>query len=247
MNGGEHASLDTLRRYDLTIAQPRSGYRFSLDALLLADFVHCPAEARIMDLGTGSGVIPLILCRRFPDATAVGIDINEEMVCLADGNAQRNGCAERTSFLADDVTEITRRFPVSCFDTVTANPPFRTAYSGRVSPRAGRDTARHESTAGIPEFLAAAKYLVKPSGRMFFVHHPERLAAFIHQAALLKLSLLRLRMVHGAPDAPAKIFLAELAKGSRAAATVLPPLIVNDANGKYTSETALILGENTDT
>jgi tRNA1Val (adenine37-N6)-methyltransferase len=218
-----------------------NGYRFSLDALLLADFVTCSDSARIMDLGTGSGIIPLILCRRFAAATAVGIDNNEPMAELARKNALRNGLSYRVEIISRDILDVKKLFPVSSFDGVTVNPPFRTPESGRISPRAGRDTARHESTAGIAVFLSTAKYLVNPAGRIWFIYHPDRLAEFIHQAAALKLSLLRLRMVHGAITSPARIFLAELAKASKGATVVLPPLVIRGENGSYTPEARLIL------
>lgn len=241
--GSEELTLDSLRRFDLAIAQPARGYRFSLDALILADFVACADDARTVDLGTGCGIIPLILCRRFEAARGVGVDSNGAMAELAAENARRNGLEERVTFFPHDILDVRKRFPVSSFDGVTANPPFRTPQSGRVSPRAGRDRARHESTAGMADFLAAAKYLVRPGGRIWFVHLPDRLAEFIHLAAGLNLSLLRLRMVHPDPNAPARIFLAELAKGRKGTTVVLPPLIIRGQDGAYTSEASRILGE----
>jgi len=239
---GEGVTLDGLGRYGLKIAQPVDGYRFSLDAVLAADFASSAESARFADLGTGCGVIPLILCRRFSGVSVVGMESNKAMAELARDNAARNGMTDRVRIVCEDVATAKSLFPVSSFDGVIANPPFRTPVSGRVSPKAGRDTARHESTAGIADFLAAAKYLVTPAGRIAFVYHPDRLAEFIHCAAELKLALLRLRMVHGTLDAPAKIFLAELAKGRKGTTTVLPPLIVYGADGAYTAEMRGILG-----
>jgi tRNA1Val (adenine37-N6)-methyltransferase len=125
---------------------------------------------------------------------------------------------------------------------VVSNPPFRSSKSGKISPYPGRDAARHETTAGIAGFLATAKYLVKPSGRIFIIHHPSRLDELVAGAYDLKLSLLRLRMVHGKPDSPATMFLAELAKGRRSSPVVLPPLIVRTAEGDYTQEVETLMG-----
>lgn len=241
---GEETTLDSLRRFGLTIAQPRQGYRFSLDPLLLADFASAnPAVGTIFDLGTGSGVLALVLCRIFPDASARGIECNPAMAALATENIARNSLEQRISIITGDVVDHRNYSRVSSCDLVVANPPFRTRSSGRVSPKSGRDSARHESTAGLNDFLAAAKYLVKPAGRICFVHHPSRLAEFIHRASLLNLALLRLRMVHGTVDAQASIFLAELAKASRGTVTTLPPLIVYERDGEYTAEARRILGE----
>lgn len=245
MTGGEF-TLDELRRFGLTIAQPRHGYRFSLDALLLSDFAAPAPDAVIADLGTGCGIMPLILCRRFPAATAIAIESNPGMSALAGENVRRNGLADRIGIVAGDIAQVRALFPVSSFDGVTCNPPFRTPASGRISPRAGRDTARHESTAGLADFLAAAKFLVKPGGRIWFVYLADRLAEFIQRAGELKLSLPKLRMVHDTLAGPAKIFLAELAKSRRGPTTVLPPLILRDATGAYSAEAARIRGENGD-
>ena len=238
----EGVTIDELGRYGLRIAQPVDGYRFSLDPLLLSEFVEAGASARFADLGTGSGVIPLILCRRFPDASVVGVENNTAMAELASGNVVRNGLTDRIEIVTSDIMDLKGCFPVSSFDGVVANPPFRTPRSGKLSPKAGRDTARHESSAGLADFMAAAKYLVRPAGRIWFVYHPDRLAEFIHCAAGLKLCLLRLRMVHGTFAAPARIFLAELAKGRKGATEVLPPLIVYGEDGEYTPEMRGILG-----
>ena len=244
---GEEITLDNLRRFGLTIAQPRQGYRFSLDPLLLADFSSSrSAVETIFDLGTGSGVMAMILCRVFPAATACGIESNPAMASLATDNISRNGMAERVRIITGDVINHKNYAPVSSFDLVVSNPPFRSATSGRVSPKSGRDSARHESTAGVTDFLAAAKYLVKPSGRICFVYHPSRLPEFIQGAFLHNLALLRLRIVHSTVNAPASIFLAELAKSRKGATNTLPPLIVYNCNGEYTAEARLILGERTD-
>jgi tRNA1Val (adenine37-N6)-methyltransferase len=233
---------DTLKRYSLQLYQPVKGYRFSLDALLLADFARLPAGASVAELGTGCGVIPLILVRKHQNARCVAFESNPNMAALAEENVRTNGLDDRIEIVADDILSIRSHFPVSSFDVVISNPPFRSPNSGKTSPHAGRDAARHETTAGLADFLAAAKYLSKPSGRTYFIYHPSRLAEFIHRAAELKLAVLRLRMVHGTVQAVAKMFLVELAKGSRGEVTVEPPLIVYGDSGEYTAEAAAILG-----
>jgi tRNA1Val (adenine37-N6)-methyltransferase len=161
----------------------------------------------------------------------------------ASGLLRANGLDDRIEIVADDILNIRPRFPVSSFDAVVSNPPFRSPHSGKTSPHAGRDAARHETTAGLADFLAAAKYLVKPSGRIFFIYPPSRLAEFISCAGELKLSLLRLRMVHGTGQVVAKMFLVELAKGRRGDLEVSAPLFVHDSHGEYSGEMQRILGE----
>jgi tRNA1Val (adenine37-N6)-methyltransferase len=240
VNGEE--TLDELRAYGLRIIQSLDGYRFSIDPLLLCDFAGAGSGGRVIDLGAGCGIIPLILAGKFPTASLVGVELQEEMAGLAARNVVLNGCQDRIEIVCDDVLFLARRFPVSSFDLVTANPPYRKPGSGRVSPKAGRDLARHESSAGLADFLAIAKYLVKPSGTLCFISHPSRLPEFIHCAGELKLSLLRLRLVHGSVAAPATMFLAQLAKGRKGDTSVLPPLFVHNEQGGYTDEVGRILG-----
>lgn len=239
-------SHDGLRRFGLTIAQPRTGYRFSKDPLLLTDFIAAQDGQSFCDLGTGCGIMPLILCRKFPASSAVGLENNEAMAALARENAINNGLAERFTVDCRDVLDIRGAYSDSLFDHVISNPPFRAAGTGRISPHAGRDSARHETTAGLADFLAASKYLVKPSGRIWFVYLPDRLAEFIGSALHLKLALLRLRMVHGTERSPAKMFLAELAKGRKGDVVVDPPLVVYDDQGCFSAEvTSLLHGSET--
>jgi tRNA1Val (adenine37-N6)-methyltransferase len=238
----ETITHDQLRHCELKVAQPLDGYRYSLDALLLAEFVRLPPQAVAVDLGTGCGVIPLVLARKHLDARFVALENSPPMAALARENVRENGLDGSIEIIIDDVLCHRKRFPVSSFDVVVSNPPFRSPCSGKTSPHAGRDAARHETTAGLADFLAAAKYLVKPSGRICFIYPPSRLTEFIRYADEQKLAMLRLRMVHGTGMAVAKMFLVELAKGRRGDVTVEPPLIISGQQGEYSDEAARILG-----
>lgn len=235
-------TVDELKRYGLRIVQERDGYRFSLDPLLLCAFALPGEGARVIDLGTGSAIIPLVLARTTDDATFVGIELQDGMAELAQRNVQLNRLADRVAILREDVLGLRKRFPVSSFDLVLSNPPYRKRGTGKISPKRGRDEARHESTATLSDFLAAAKYLVKPTGRICFIYHPARLPELFAAAHLQKLAPMRLRLVHGTADADARMALVELAKGRQADLKVLPPLIVRTEGFDYTPEVAEILG-----
>jgi tRNA1Val (adenine37-N6)-methyltransferase len=239
---GSEETIDELRSYDLRIIQKRHGYRFSLDPLLLCDFATLREGEKVIELGTGCGVIPLILAVKVRDMQITGVEMQEEMAELATRNVALNSLSDRITICRHDVMSLKGNFPASSFDLVISNPPYRRRGTGRISPKPGRDNARHESTASLADFLAAAKYLVKPTGKICFIYHPSRLAEFFTESAALKLSPLRLRMVHGNDAAEARMFLIEMAKGRKGELKVLPPLLVYAGNGSYTHEMTRILG-----
>ncbi|HIJ96103.1 MAG TPA: methyltransferase [Desulfuromonadales bacterium] len=228
---------DELKLFNLQILQPRHGYRYSLDPLLLARFCGLvPPGGTVIDLGAGCGIISLVLARLNATASVVALENNLEMVALIEQNIHANDLAGQVTSLTADVMAYRAVSPDSSFDLVVSNPPFRTPVSGRISPRAGRDAARHETTAGLVDFLTAAKYLVKPSGKICIIQLPARLVELTSMAAAMKLSILRLRMIHNNQVSPATIFMAELAKGRRTAPIVEAPLFVRDMQGEYTAE-----------
>ena len=235
-------TCDELREYGLRVVQPREGYRFSLDPLLLCDFAEPAAACRALDLGTGCGIIPLVLVRQ-QACSVVGVEHQEQMADLARRNVTDNGMEGQITVLHEDVTSLSKHFPAGSFDLVVANPPFRKQGTGRLSPRAGRDLARHESTASLADFLAVARHQVRTGGSVCFVHHPSRLGEFLASAAALKLAPARLRMVHGNIGREATMFLIELTKGRQPMLRVLPPLIVRGADAEYTPELCRILGQ----
>jgi tRNA1Val (adenine37-N6)-methyltransferase len=236
IHDSEKETLDELKGYRLRIIQPRHGYRFSVDPLLLADFARVSGGERVIDLGTGCGIIPLLLARLDSAVTVTGAEFQEEMAGIAARNVALNGVEDRVEVIREDILALRRRFPVSSFDLVLSNPPYRRPGTGKVSPRAGRDGGRHETTATLADFLAAAKYLVHESGRICFIYHTCRLAELIGEAARQKLAVLRLRMVHGNAALPARMFLVELAKGRVGELQVEPPLMVRGDDGGYSKE-----------
>ena len=224
----EQETLDTLADLDLQVGQPKNGYRFSLDPLLLCDFAPLDRPA-VLDLGSGCGIIPLIVARRSAATRVVAVELQPAMAELAERNATRNGLSDRIEVLTADITGLPGQLTADSFDLVLANPPYRKAGSGRISPTAGRDLARHETTATLLDFLTVAKKMVKPGGSICFVHHAERLAELLAGALSLKLAPRRLQLVHSDATKPAKLFLVELLKGRKEPLAILPPVFVKDS------------------
>lgn len=233
---------DELKRFGLKMLQPRDGYRFTLDPLLLCDFASHGNESLIADLGSGTGVMALVMARIAKGALIYAIEQDNFAAGLAEKNLHLNDLSEQVKVINDDILNVRRRLPVSSCDLVLSNPPYRKRGRGRLNLDPGKMAARHETTAGISDFISAAKYLVKPGGRICMVYHPARLPEFMAAAAEQKLAVLRLRMVHGVADAAAKVFLVELGKGRKIGDTeVMPPLVVRSDGENYTDEVRKIL------
>lgn len=243
MELSSNQTLDQLKRFGLSIIQPVDGYRFTLDPLLLCDFTRAEAEQQIVDLGTGSGVMALVLASMAPQAMVYGFEQSRSAAVLAEQNISLNKLDHRITILNEDILNLRKHLPVSCSDLVVSNPPYRQQGRGRLNPHPDKLSARHETTATLADFLAAAKYLVKPvTGRICMIYHTSRLAELLVLAASLKLSPLRLRLVHGLPEADAKVFLVELSKSrNNVDLEVLPPLIVRSDSDNYTDEVHRIL------
>lgn len=238
-------TLDTLFQGKLKVWQSRSGYRFSLDALLLADFLTCYDDEKVVDLGTGSGVIALILAYRYPSLSITGIEIQRGMIDRACRNVQQNRFRERVTIQHADVRNIREAFSPESFAAVVCNPPYRRVASGRISPDTERKIARHEVAAGLGDFLRAGGYLLAMKGRMALVYPALRVVDLLRSMRRVNLEPKRLRMVHSSAGANADLVLVEGVKGGRSGIEVLPPLIVYKRGKEYTPEVRAVLAGRT--
>lgn len=236
-------SLDTLRSGAVKILQPRSGYRFSLDPLLLCAFAAIPAKANVADLGTGSGVIPLLLATAGKGRTFVGVELQAELAARAARSVALSGLTERIRIVCADLRELPEEFAAGSFDAVVTNPPYRRPASGRVAPGAERGAARHELAGGLTDFLRTAALLLNNGGRFYIVYLAERLAELLDEMRTFRLEPKRLRTVHSRAGEPAKLVLVEGRKNARPGLAVEAPLIIyqEGAGRVYTGEAERLL------
>lgn len=234
-------TLDTLFNGRLRILQARKGYRFSLDAVLLADFACDDSSKKIADLGTGNGVIPMILTFRNPTVSILGVEAQEGLAERARRNVELNNLAQRIKIIHGDVRAISRIAVAESFDAAVCNPPYRHPGSGRVSPSAEKKIARHEIMGALKDFLAAGTYLLRHSGRMSLVYPAVRAVDLLAGMRGAGLEPKRLRFVHSQREAEASLILAEGVKGGRSGAKIMPPLIIYESGKRYTAEVAAML------
>jgi tRNA1Val (adenine37-N6)-methyltransferase len=230
-------TLDDLLLGDLKIIQARDGYRFSIDPVLLCAFADVTQDDRVVDLGTGCGVIPLILIQTGKGAEIVGLERQPAMVARAKQSVALNGLDGRIEIRPVDVRELPDDLPSCSFDVAFCNPPYRAHGSGRKAPNEERAAARHEVAGGLTDFLQAGRFLVKPGGLFFMVYLAERLTELLFEMRMAKLEPKRLRLVHPRVGEQARLVLVEGRKDGRPGLKVEPPLNIYDGPGRsYTPE-----------
>lgn len=234
-------TLDTLFGGRVALYQSRAGYRFSLDALLLAYFVGIKPKDTIIDLGTGSGVIPLILVELHPDATVTGVEIQPSMVERARRNVKLNGRDPQIRIVVGDVRAPRHMGAAQSFDVAVCNPPYRKPASGRLSAGDEKRIARHEVQGQLVDFLHAGSFLLKAKGRLAMVYPAVRCIDLLAAMRRAGIEPKRLRMVHSFSGAEASLILAEGVKGGRSGAQVLPPLVIYRSGKEYTDEVAAMI------
>lgn len=234
-------TLDSIR--DIKIYQRKNGYRFSLDALLLFSFVGIRTASSIVDLGAGSGIIGILLAKKYPAASVTLLELQEGLFRLAAKNVEMNGLRGRVNVLKCDIRKLPQ--DLCGFDLAVSNPPFRRPLSGRLNIDRERAVARHEMELSLSELVRAASGLLKNGGRFVMIYHPARLPELINELKRGKLEPKRLRFVHGTMDAEAKMALVEAVKQGRGGLKVERPLVVYGEDGLYTDEIAGIYGTET--
>ncbi len=237
-----HETIDDLRCAGLKIIQARDGYRFSIDPVLLCAFARVEAGEAAADLGTGSGVIPLLLAVRSAAARIVGVEVQPGLAERARRSAALNGLDDRVEILQADVRGLHGTLVPNSFDVVLANPPYRRPGTGRQAPVGERAAARHELAGGLADFLAAATSLLRGGGRFYIVYLAERLAELLAGMQRAGLEPKRLRCVHARSGEGARMVLVEGRKGARPGLQVEAPLFVYAGEG-YSAEVLEIYGE----
>ena len=233
--------VDDLSLGGRQIIQRTDEFCFSMDAVLLAHFPQLTGRERVLDLGTGTGVIPLLVADHAAHITAV--ELNPVQAELAARNVRLNHLTDKITVQEGDYRDPPALFACGAYDLVFSNPPYRPVTSGALSMGA-RAAARHELTATLADTVHAASYALRHGGRLAMVHLPERLGEIVLALHAEHLAVKRLRMVQSRADKAPNLMLIEAVKG--AALTGMrhePALIVRDAEGNYTDEIRRIYGQ----
>lgn len=232
----EGETLDDLIIGGYKLIQPRQGYRFSIDAVLLSHFPDLKKAKQVVDLGCGNGVIPLLLAARSSDIRITGIEIQEAMVKRAQRSVEYNRLQEQVEIVLGDFREIDKYFPAVSTDLIVSNPPFWGKNEGHLSKNSEEACARHEIAMDLGSLIQAAAYLLKPGGSFCLIHRAERLTAIVNLCTAYRLLPVRLRTVHSFWQEEAKLILLEAQKREQGRLKIMSPLVIYNKPGEYSEE-----------
>lgn len=238
----EHERIDDLQRNHLKIIQKTNGFCFGMDAVLLSGFASVKQGERAIDLGTGTGIIPILLSAKTEGKEFVGLEIQEEMAKMAARSIALNQIEDRVKIIRGDIKEAASIFGRACFDVVTSNPPYMNDAHGLKNPDLPKAIARHEVLCTLDDVVRSAAELVRPGGRFYMVHRPHRLTELIMTLKQYKMEPKRIKMVHPYQDKDANMVLIESVRGGRSMVKVEAPIIVYKEVGVYTEEIRQIYG-----
>lgn len=238
----EDERIDDLQRNGYRIIQKKDGFCFGMDAVLLSGFARVREGETALDLGTGTGIIPILLEAKTEGKHFTGLEIQEEFAGMAVRSVRLNTLEERVEIIQGDIKEASRLFGKASFDVVTSNPPYMNDSHGLKNPDLPKAIARHEVLCTLEDVVREAALLLKPGGRFYMVHRPHRLAEIITVLKEHRLEPKRMKMVHPFVDKEANMVLIEAVRGGRPMMKVEAPVIVYREPGVYTDEIYTIYG-----
>ena len=234
--------LDDLQRNGYKIIQDPGRFCFGMDAVLLSGFAKVKPGERVVDLGTGTGIIPILLEARSKGASFTGLEIQPESADMASRSVQLNDLQERVHIVNGDIKEAVQIFGAASCHVVTSNQPYMTAQHGLQNPDQPKAIARHEVLCTLEDVISQAAGLLMPGGRFYMVHRPFRLAEIMTGLCAHGLEPKRMQLVYPYVDREPNMVLLEAVKGGRPRITVEKPLIIYKEPGKYMDEIYDIYG-----
>ena len=232
----EGERVDDLQRNGYCIIQDPERFCFGMDAVLLAHFAKAKPGEQVLDLGTGTGIIPILMEAGTEGGHFTGLEIQEESADMARRSVSYNHLEEKVDIVTGDIKDASKIFGASSFHAITTNPPYMIGTHGENSPCMAKAIARHEVLCTLDDILRESARLLKPKGRFYMVHRPFRLAEIISKMVEYKIEPKRIRLVYPYIDKEPNMVLIEGLRGGKSRMTVEPPLIVYKEPGMYTDE-----------
>jgi tRNA1Val (adenine37-N6)-methyltransferase len=237
-----HERVDDLQRNNYRIIQDPGRFCFGMDAVLLSGFANVKPGEKALDLGTGTGIIPILLEAKTEGEHFTGLEIQPESADMAMRSVKLNHLEERIDIVTGDIKEASKLFGASSFEVVTTNPPYMIGQHGLKNPEDAKAIARHEILCSLDDILRESARLLKPQGRFYMVHRPFRLAEIFCKMVEYRIEPKRMKLVYPYIDKEPNMVLIEGARGGKPRLTVEKPLIVYKEQGVYTDEIYEVYG-----
>ena len=238
----ENERIDDLERNGLKIIQDTKRFCFGMDAVLLSGFAKAKPGAMVLDMGTGTGILPILMSAKTEAAHLTGLEIQPDSADMARRSVELNGLCDKISIVEGDIKEADVLFKKATFDVVTCNPPYMIGQHGLKNPDSAMAIARHEVLCTFDDVARAAATLLKPGGNFYLVHRPFRLAEIFATLQKYKLEPKRMQLVYPFADREPNMVLIEASRGGKSRLEVMKPLIIYKAPNVYTDEIYDIYG-----
>lgn len=234
--------IDDLERNGYRIIQHKDKFCFGMDAVLLSFFARVEDGEKVLDLGTGTGIIPILLEAKTKGEHFTALEIQSESVDMAKRSVRLNNLADKIDIVQGDIKEAENIFKKASFDVVTSNPPYMNDNHGIKNPDMPKAIARHEILCTLEDVVKEATLMLKPSGRFYMVHRPHRLIEIITCLKKYKMEPKRIQFVHPFIDKDANMVLIESVRGGKSMVKIEQPIIVYEKTGEYTKQIHDIYG-----
>lgn len=238
----ENERIDELQRNGYQIIQNTEKFCFGMDAVLLSGFAKVKQGDTVLDLGTGTGIIPILLEAKTDASHLTGLEIQPESADMAARSVELNGLTSKITIVTGDIKEADKIFPSASFDVITTNPPYMIGQHGLKNPDEPKAIARHEVLCTLDDVICKATKLLKPGGHFFMVHRPFRLPEIMNRMSVYKLEPKRMQLVYPFVDKEPNMVLIEGVRGGKSRMQVEKPLIIYQSEGVYTPEIYDIYG-----
>ena len=233
----ENERIDNLEYKGLKIIQNKDGFCFGIDSILLSDFTkNIKKEARVLDLGTGTGIIATLLCGKTELSEIIGIEVQEEVYEMAKRSIQLNHLEDKFKMIQDNILNLNNYFEKNTFDVIVTNPPYKKKETGVQNEDTRKLISRHEIEANLEDFIKISKDMLKDKGEFYIVYRPERLVDLLTLMRKYKIEPKKIRFVYSKVNAVSKLVLVKGVKNARPFLKLEPNLYIYDENGNYTDE-----------
>lgn len=235
--------IDDLNINGYKIIQNKDFFCFGMDAVLLSNFAKVKEGQTVLDLGTGTGIIPILLEAKTKASHLVGLEIQKDSVDMALRSVKLNGLEKKIDIIEGDIKNASKMFKLSSFDVITSNPPYMNDLHGIKNENKAKMIARHEVLCTLEDLIFNVSKILKPSGSFFMVHKPFRLAEIFNLLMKYKLEPKRMQLVHSYVDKEPSMVLIEAVRGAKSMIKIEKPLIIYKDINKYTDEIYKIYGD----